>query len=248
MSDSAGVPWEGRHFEPNPAAGDDGSAPERLIEALRRFRSRELGEAEVVEALRGSRLLIPLIAHLGEAGENDHGVLVDKSQELSIVTVEGPDGRTVMPVFTSVEAMKAWDAAARPIPADAVRVALAAAHERTDLVVLDPTSWTEFAIRRPALWAIAKQQPWTPSYADLEVLDAFMAGAEGEASVVAVQLAPGDPDARLAAAELVVHLTLAPGLDQSGLAALLQRLRERWADNELIAARVDSIAVQVAAG
>ena len=48
MSDSAGVPWEGRHFEPNPAADDDGSAPEPLMAAIRRFRAGEGGEAEVV--------------------------------------------------------------------------------------------------------------------------------------------------------------------------------------------------------
>ncbi len=243
MSDSAGVSWEGRHFEPNPAASDDGSAPERLIEALRRFRSRELDESDVVDALRASRLLIPLVTRLAEGGHDDHGVLVDKSQELSIVTVAGPDGRTVMPVFTSVAAMKAWDAAARPIPVDAVRVARAAAHEHTDIVVLDPTSCTEFAIRRPALSAIARQETWVPSYADLDVLDAFMAAAVGDPAVVAVQLAPGDPDARLTGPELVVHLTLAPGLDAVALAGLLSRLQQRWAEDELIATRVDSIAV-----
>ena len=59
-ADSAGTPWEGRHFEPNHSADDDGSAPERLIEALRRFRSAELGENEVIEAVRESRFLVPL--------------------------------------------------------------------------------------------------------------------------------------------------------------------------------------------
>ena len=63
-TDSAGQPWSGRHFEANTNADDDGSAPEHLIEAIRRFRARELGEAEVLDALRTSRLLIPLVATL----------------------------------------------------------------------------------------------------------------------------------------------------------------------------------------
>jgi hypothetical protein len=246
-ADSAGVPWEGRSFEHNSHTDDDGSAPERLIEALRRFRSRELGESEVVDALRESRLLIPLVAHLGESGHNEHGQLVDKSQELSIVTVAGPDGRTVLPVFTSVAAMSAWNPRARPVPADAVRVALAAASEHTDLVVLDPTSITEFVLRRPALWAIAQSKGWIPSYLDEDVLSEFLAAAEPETAVVAVQLAPGDPDARLAGAELLVHLSLVDGLDREALDGLLARLQQRWSASEIIAVRVDSLRVQLAA-
>ena len=46
--DSAGVPWEGRSFDHAESSNDDGSAPAKLLEALKRFRSRELGEAEVV--------------------------------------------------------------------------------------------------------------------------------------------------------------------------------------------------------
>lgn len=245
-SDSAGQPWEGRHFEPNASSDDDGSAPEKLVEAIRRFRSNDLGEAEVVDALRDSRLLIPLVAHAGDVGVNDHGVTVDKTQELSIVTVAGPDGRNVLPVFTSVAAMTAWNPKARPVPADGMRVALAAASEQTDLVVLDPTSVTEFVLRRPALWAIAQGERWRPSYLDGDVLAAFMDSAEVEPAVVAVQLAPGDPTARLAGPELVVQLSLLPGLDKEALDSLTARLADRWASSDIIAVRVDSLAVRFA--
>ena len=85
-----------------------------------------------------------------------HGLAVDKTQELSIVTVAAPDGRRVLPVFTSVAAMSRWDAAARPVPADGVRTAVAASADDTDLIVIDPGSETEFVLRRPAVWAIAQ--------------------------------------------------------------------------------------------
>jgi hypothetical protein len=243
--DSAGQPWQGRHFEPNSAAHDDGSAPERLVEAIRRFRSKELGESDVVDALRGSRLLIPLVAQLGEAGTNEHGHTVDKSQELAIVTVVGPDGRTVLPAFTSVAAMAAWNPAARPVPTAAPRVAIAAVAEDTDLVVLDPTSDTEFVIRRPALWAIAQSRAWTPSYLDEEVLAAFLAGAQHEDAVLAIRLAPGDPGARLVGPELLVQLSLVEGLDRAALDAVIARLSAGWSESEIIAARVDSLKVQL---
>ncbi len=124
------------------------------------------------------------------------------------MTVAGPDGRAVLPAFTSVDTMRAWNPAARPIPTAAERVALAAAGEGTELVVIDATSLTEFTLRRPALWAVARREPWMPSYLDEEVLAAFLGRAAGESVVRAVQLAPGDPSSRLAGPELLVHLTL----------------------------------------
>jgi hypothetical protein len=246
VSDSAGVPWEGRQFAHGTPSDDDGSAPEALIEAIRRFRARDAGEAEVVHALRGSRLLVPLVAQLGDSGPGDHPLVVDKSAELSIVTVSGPDGRNVLPAFSSVEAMARWNPKARPVPADAVRVALAAASEATELVVLDPTSPTEFVIRRPALWAIAQSRSWLPSYLDDGVRAEFVAAAEPEPAVASVLLAPGEPGIRVAGPELVVHLGLVPGLGRIELDALLERLQRRWAQSEPIAARVDSLRVQLA--
>ena len=244
-ADSAGVPFEGRAFQENPGAGDDGSAPPLLREALTRFRAHEVGAAEVVAALHGSRLLIPLVAVRGDEGIGAHGQLVDKTQELSIVTVAGPDGRNVLPAFSSVAALSAWDAAARPIPIDAARVALAAASEGTPLIVLDPGSPTEFAIRSPAFEAVATGTSWTPSYADAAVLDAFLAAGAGEPALHAVQLAPGDPDARLAGPELLVQLSVRAGLEKDELDALLGRLQASWAADPVITARVDSIGVRV---
>jgi len=244
-ADSAGTPWAGRHFEPNTSSDDDGSAPERLIEALRRFASHELGEADVVDALRDVRLLVPLVAHLGEAGLNEHGVVIDKTQELSIITVAGPDGRNVLPVFTSVTAMSHWNPKARPIPASAMRVALAAASEQTELVVLDPTSETEFVLRRPALWAIAQSQPWTPCFLDEQVLDAFADAAADESAARSVALAPGDPASRLAGPELIVQLALADGLSRPELDAVVARMQQKWLASETIALRVDSMRVQL---
>ena len=244
-TDSAGVPWEGRSFDHPPASDDDGSAPPKLLEALKRFRSKELGEAEVVDEIRTSRLLIPLLAHAGETGVAPDGQLVDKTQELAIITVEGPDGRTVLPAFTSVAAMAEWNPSARPVPADGARVALAAASEGTDLVVIDATTDTEFVVRRPALWALAQGEPWSPSYLDESVLRDFMASADGEEAILAIQLAPGDPDARLAGPELLVQISLVDGLDQRLLTALVDRLQKRWAASEVIATRVDSMTLRL---
>lgn len=245
MTDTAGTPWSGRHFEHNESSNDDGSAPPALIEVLKKFHAGDSGEADVVQEIRRSRLLIPLVARLDEAGVNDDGHTVDKSAELAIVTVIGPDGRTVLPAFTSVDAMRRWDPKARPVPADAVRVALAAASEKTDVLVLDPTSETEFVIRRPALWAVGQSRDWTPSYLDTEVHRAFQAIEDNR--VLTITLARGDPQARLAGPELLVQLVLVPELAQSELDQLLDSLQHRWASDEIIATRVDSLGVKLVA-
>lgn len=253
-ADSAGQPWAGRSFEPNASAADDGSAPPLLLEAVRRFRAREVGQTEVVDAIRTSRLLIPLVAELGhtadagaDAAVGAHGLTVDKSQELAIVTVAGPDGRNVLPVFSSVDAMRRWNATARPVPADGVRVALAAASESTELVVLDPRSDTEFAVRRPAVWAIAQDKPWRPSFEDEGIIAAFEASISSELAALSVRLAPGDADARLAGPELVVDLELVSGLERAELDTVLARLAQRWAADDAIATGVDSLKVRLVA-
>ncbi len=245
-TDSAGVPWEGRRFESNTNVADDGTAPADLMAAIASFRRGEIGAERVIDALREARLLIPLVARLGEAGMSDRGHTIDKNQELSIVTVLGPDGRTVLPAFSSVDAMRAWHPTARPIPAPAVRVALAADHEDTDVVVLDPTTASEFVIRRPALAALAAGEPWLPAYSDEQVVSAFGAVLAAEPNVASLIVLPGDPDARFAGPEVVVRLELVDGLDRDEVTALVARVTDAWSASELIAARVDSMRVQLA--
>ncbi len=246
-ADSAGQPWAGRQFEANRFPDDDGSAPPELIEAISEFRSGTIGISEFASVFALSRLLVPLLTVLGEEGRTSDGRKVDKSQELSVVNVEAPDGRRVLPVFSSVAAMSKWNQDARPVAIEGARVAFSAAEEGTELVILDPMSDTEIVLRRPALWAIAREEEWTPCFESVEVAEAFGASVAAEsARVLEVQLSAGDPTARLLGAELQVSLLLQPGLDQSETAELLKRLTSNWAADRLIAESVDSISVRVA--
>jgi hypothetical protein len=243
--DSAGVPWEGRRFEPNAHAADDGAADPALLAALDSFRRGEAEASAVVDAYRSARLLIPLVAEKGEDGIGPHGLRVDKTQELSIVTVAAPDGRAVLPVFTSVAALSRWDATARPVPADGVRTALAASADDTDLIVIDPGSDTEFVIRRPAVWAIAQGLPWEAAHTSPEVFLGLQASVAAELAVLDLSVDSGDPSARLRGPELVVQLELIHGLGQDELDAVLARLAKRWAADDRIAVLVDSLTVKL---
>lgn len=244
-TDSAGFPWAGRSFDANPFAADDGSADPALIDAIARFRAGAGRVVEVIDVYRSARLLIPLVAEKGDEGVGAHGLTVDKTQELSIVTVAAPDGRRVLPVFSSVAAMSVWDAAARPVPADGVRTAAAAVEDGTDLIVLDPGSETEFVIRRPAVWAIAQGQAWEPAHTSPEVFAGFQESIGAELAVLDLSLAAADPQARGRGPELQVQLEIMPGLDRGELDTVLQRLAKRWASDDRIAVLVDSLAVKI---
>src|SRR5690606_2800709 len=143
------------------------------------------------------------------------------------------------------EAGRGRDATARPIPVEAVRVALSAPSEQTALIVLGPASETEFVFRRPAVGAIAQEQPWEPSFLSPEVFTALRESIAHELAVIDVAVAPGDPDARMQGPELIVTLELIDGLDREMLDAVLARLAQRWAADDRMAVLVDSLTVKL---
>jgi hypothetical protein len=239
------VPWAGRSFEANPFANDSGEASEPLLNAIRSFRSGQSDVQPVIAAFRGARLLIPLLADLGEGAEGANGLKTDKSADLSIVKVSGPDGFDVLPVFSSVQAMASWNSEARPVPSDATRVALAAASENTTRVVLDPGSDSEFAFRRNLLEAIAKQEAWQEVHKDAAVLRAFQEALGSVAEVVDFTLEPGDPGFLLRGAELLLSIRLVGGLNADQLELVMKQIGEAIAASEVVAERVDSLRVKL---
>lgn len=247
-ADSAGRAWAGRSFasQPSPWAGDDGTTPAGYAAALAAFRRGDAGPEAVLEALRGVRLLVPLLARLGEVEEHD-GRTVDKTAELALVTVGGPDGRPVLPAFSSAAAMRAWNPTARPIPAPARQVALGAAGDGTELVVVDPASPERFGLRRSALEALARDLPWTAPWRDPLVVAALGRAAADEPAVAAVQVSTDDPRASLDGAEVAVAVAVRSGLDRRSAGELVARLQRRWTEDEVIRARVDSMVVRLEA-
>ena len=247
LSDSAGVPWEGRELEENRFAGDDGSAPKEFVNAISGFRSGDLGQADVVDAVRVSRLLVPLLAQLGESEIGANGLKVDKSAELSIVTVKSPDEQDALVVFSSVAAMQRWNPSARPVPTDAIRVCLAAASQLSTRVVIDPGSETEFVIRRPAIARIAQSLDWQPAELNPSVREVVGQSVTSESQVVDFELRSADPEAKLAGAELEVALKLVNGVSPADVRELLERVSKYWAQSEEFALAVDSVSIKLLA-
>jgi hypothetical protein len=265
-TDSAGQPWSGRSLSGDDATihnfeDDDGAADAGYAAALAALATGDGDEAAVVAALATARVFVPIVAQLAEDGEGAFGpqgdrLHGDKQADMALVTLTAPDGRTAMPVFTSAASLAAWHPEARPVAVYAARAALSAVAEGAELLVLDPGSDVTFVVRRPAVWALAQQQQWTPSYADPELAQSLGAAAVGFSAVRRVEIHPGGGVASLTAdgrrlpgggagPELLMVLYLEDGLDAAGVQSIVAGLNNEWARNEMFAERVDSIEVKL---
>jgi len=240
LQDSAGVPWEGRQFSSNDWAGDDGSAPKELEQALSK---RPVNALELFDSLTMVRLLIPLIATVGDTEVGPHGQKVDKSADLAIVAVATPDGKTAIPCFSSVAQMAAWNPDARPVPVDTKKIALAAASEGHERIVIDPAG-SSVVLRRPAIAALAQGHSWNPSHLDPRVKDIVTAAAQFQPKILSVDLFDNDPDLKLSNTELLIQLGLAPGIRPDDLKVLLEGFHKELQTQEFLKL-VDSIAIRL---
>lgn len=244
FTDSAGVAWEGRSFEQNSYQGDSGLADEKLIASIVSFQNNESGPENVLKAIGSARLLIPLVANLTEAGEGVDGLKIDKSADLSIVTVLTPDNQKALPVFSSVATMALWNPQARPVPNDGRRVALAAASEGNTRLVLDPMSPTEFVVRRPGIAAIAQGLDWISPENNSEVVELINDSLNKSVFVESFTLVNGDPTSRLLGQELVVILYLAAGVSPLDIQGFETEFFGAISNSERFVELVDSVGVK----
>jgi hypothetical protein len=240
-SDTVGVPWAGRSLNPQPFAGDDGGADPGLADALAAHAGGRASEADVVAALGAARVLVPVVAAIGEDHPLPDHVRGDAGAQMSLPLLAGPGGRRALPVFSGVDALAAWDATARPVPVEASRAALSAVDEGCDVMVLDPASPGAFVVRRPAVWALAQGRSWAPAAADPEVVATLAEAMREVPAVRGVHCEPGQ------SSELRVVVALEPGLDQAALTAVLAQVRELIAAEPLLAERAESVELRAVA-
>ncbi len=237
--DSAGTPWSGRTLTDGPFTGDDGAvaAPVAALLADAERTGEPVDVAALVAALPGARLFVPVTAISAGTDAQTGG---DLGADMAIPTLRSPDGRDALPVFTSVAALVAWSAKARPVPVEARRAAVSAVQEGQQLLVLDPGvrgPAGSVVVPRPALWALAQGEPWTPSPRDPAVAAAVAAAALGVAGVVRARCEPGR------GAELRVVLDVVAGLDAEALAWVTSEVPRLLAADPVVAERVDSLEV-----
>ena len=260
-ADSAGVPWAGRSLEGegNPLHQfdkDDGQPDAGYTSAVQALVAGTGTEAGVIRSLATARVYVAIVATLGEETASEHGLTADKEADLALVTLTAPDGRKALPVFSSVDALSRWHPEARPVAVYAPRAALSAVSEEAQLLVIDPGSDVTFVVRRPAMWALAQQREWVPSYEDTSLAGIVTEAAGQEPLIRQVRLSAGGGVASRTAEgtlvsgggagpELRIILQLAPGLDAAGVQSLAAALQQRLASHPEFVERVDSLELKI---
>ncbi|MFC9061740.1 SseB family protein [Streptomyces sp. NPDC057074] len=207
---------------------DDGSADPRLGAALAAWAEDRTALAPVLEALKGARLLVPVVAVLGEVEEDESGLRREKTSDMAVPTLKA-GGRTALPAFTSTASLARWDPAARPVAVPVHQALQAAAHEKADTVVLDLAGPVPFELTGAVLLALAEGRTTTDPLADPAVADAVRAVLSAEPAVLRAHLGRGRADGTLA-------LVLDPGEDDPAKAA--RAVAERLAADETLRARL----------
>lgn len=134
-------------------AGDDGSANPQLLVALNLHTQmeNEITRAAILSALQSARLLVPVVAQVESV--NDDGT--EKDSFISQVTFKSADGRTGLPVFTSIQSLQDWNPDARPIAQWASAIALSCLESNLDAMLIDMASPHRFALQGVDLITLA---------------------------------------------------------------------------------------------
>lgn len=175
-------PAHERALAPSPFPGDDGLAAPAARRALAAA-VRDPGPdsyLRAVTALCGTRLLVPVVATATRLGQTVGGLASDKEAEMSVVLLQAADGRRALLGFTGLDALRAWQADARPVPVTLDLAARTAQTEQVGTVLVDVAGPHPLAVEGEVLdalaaghrlvetapgefgWAVAVPEPGTP--------------------------------------------------------------------------------------
>jgi hypothetical protein len=126
-----------RHIPDPGFAGDDGTADPALRAALAVLVAEPATYGDALLALQDARLLVPVVAVLGEVEVDEHGLTHDKTSDMAAVLMTGADGRRALLAFTGSDSLATWDAGARPVPVPTRLAAQSAVQDGAAALVVD---------------------------------------------------------------------------------------------------------------
>ena len=142
---------------PDPGfAGDDGSAPEALRRALATWEADPTTYVDALAALREARVLVPVVAVLGEVEVDEAGLAHDKTSDMATVLLQGADGRLALLAFTGTDALAAWNPEGRPVPVTASVAARSALQDGAAALVIDLAGPIRFVVEGEDLRGLAE--------------------------------------------------------------------------------------------
>jgi len=143
---------------PDPGfAGDTGRADPELAAALASYAAKpDVLHKQTLAQLQGTaRLLVPVMAVLGEAERDDRGLARDKSSDMAAVLMRGLDGRLALLAFTSTASLRAWNCEARPVAVTPATAATAALQDNASALAIDVAGPVLFVVEGDDLRSLA---------------------------------------------------------------------------------------------
>jgi hypothetical protein len=143
---------------PDPGfAGDDGSVAPQVEAALAAYDAApDARHADTLAVLQDARLLVPVVAVLGESEVDEQGLKRDKTSDMAAVLMRGRDGRTALLAFSGAATMARWDPQARPVPVTARDAARAARQDGAQALLIDVAGPVLFVVEGEDLEALAE--------------------------------------------------------------------------------------------
>src|SRR6476619_5786024 len=118
-------------------SGDTGEVPPAVAAAMAAYAADHARYPEALAVLASERLLVPVVAVLGEVELDEAGLAHDKSSDMAAVLLQGADGRLALLAFTGSAPLAAWNPEARPVPVPARLAAQAALQDGAAALVVD---------------------------------------------------------------------------------------------------------------
>ena len=143
---------------PDPGfAGDDGAVAPEVAAAMAAY----AGDPDrlhhpTLAVLQDSRLLVPVVAVLGEVEYDEQGLAHDKTSDMATVLMRGRDGRLGLLAFTGSEPLRRWNPEARPVPVSVAQAARAAVQDGADALIVDVAGPALLAVEAEDLTSLAQ--------------------------------------------------------------------------------------------
>jgi hypothetical protein len=204
-------------------SGDLGAADPEVEAVLTAFAAGACGEHEVLTALAGARLLMPVVEMPPESMPHESDGC--GRGEMAAPAIVGRDGRKALPAFTSLTALQRWQAAARPVPVPASSVWQSAAQDG-QAVIIDIAGPVPLAVDGARLAALASGEQVPRMHEDPDVRAAMAEVAAAQPPGIRIRLGPGAADADLT---LELAPAAAPVLGTTALAATGEDIAEQLA-------------------
>ena len=145
---------------PDPGfAGDRGAVDPALRAALAAYAADPGRHLEVFAALQGARLLVPVVAVLGQVEVDAAGRAQDKTSDMATALLTGRDGRQALLAFSGLDTLAAWREDARPVPVTASSAARSAVEEGAAALLVDVAGPTTYVVEGELLDGLSRG--WT---------------------------------------------------------------------------------------